>query len=186
MTKPPSMYQSAMGTAFDRLHPALKRFHSLTGRWTLQGQVHIEPPQHRLGRLLARWTGTPRAPREGPIEFQLQAAPQREHWLRRFPGFQMASALSLQHGEIVERLGPATLHFTLAEQSGALAMQLQRMRFAGVPCPRWLMPRIHASERGEGNRLHFDVRADVPGCGRVVHYRGHLEVPLLREEGTQT
>jgi hypothetical protein len=171
------MYQSAMGPAFDRLHPALQRFHALAGRWTLQGQVRIEPPQRRLGRLLARMTGTPRTAREGPIEFQLEAAPHRERWLRRFPGFHMASALSLHGGEIVERLGPATLHFTLGEQSGALVMELQRMQFAGIPCPRWLMPRIHAVERGEGDRLHFDVRADVPGCGRVVRYHGQLLVP---------
>jgi hypothetical protein len=181
-----AMYEQAMGSAFHRLHPALRRFHALAGHWTLQGHVRIEPPQRRLGHLLARVTGPPRAAREGAIEFQVQAAPHREQWLRRFPGFHMASSLSLRSGEIVERLGPASLHFALVEQDGALAMQLKRMRFAGIPCPRWLMPRIDATERGEGDRLHFDVRAEVPGCGRVVHYHGHLLVPPPEQDEEST
>lgn len=44
----------------------------------------------------------------------------------------------------------------------------------GVPCPRWLMPRIVAHERGGDDALHFDVQAVVPMAGLVVHYQGHL------------
>jgi hypothetical protein len=172
------LFQQAMGPAFDRLHPALRRFHSQAGRVTLHGHVRTEPPATRLGRLLAWFTRTPAAVQEGAIRFELDAAPLRERWTRHFPSSTMASTLSLRGGEVIERLGAATLAFELREIDGGLAMVLQRMRFLGVPCPRWLMPRIRAEERGEGDSLHFDIQADVPGCGTVVHYRGWLALPL--------
>lgn len=170
-----------MGPAFDRLHPAVRRFHALSGRWVLWGQVHIERPERRLGRWLARLTGTPGAEEKGPVRFELRAAPQEERWTRFFPGFTMSSRLALHGAEVMERLGPATLFFHLAEVRGGLAMQLTRMRFLGIPCPRFLLPRISAVEIGEGERLLFDVRAEVPGLGRVVHYAGYLVVPGVLE-----
>jgi hypothetical protein len=176
-SQPRSLFQLAMGPAFERLHPALRRFHSLAGRSTLSGRVRTEPPPTRLGRLLACFTRTPSTAQEGPIRFELDAAPQRERWTRHFPSSTMASTLSLRGGEVIERLGAATLVFELREAEGRLSMVLKRMRFLGIPCPRWLMPRIRAEERGEGDSLHFDIQADVPGCGTVVHYQGWLALP---------
>jgi hypothetical protein len=50
------------------------------------------------------------------------------------------------------------------------------MRFLGVPCPRWLMPRIVAEETGNEGRLHFRVAAALPLVGVVASYRGHLDL----------
>ena len=184
----PSMYRSALGpTAFARLHPALQRFHALQGHVRLHGQVTTAPPAGIAARLLGRWLGTPLAARTGPVAFVLQAGPQEEHWTRHFPGRTMRSRLRLQaDGHVVERLGPARLVFRLHESGGGLAMQLQSLHFFGVPCPGWLRPRVVAEERGtdaaagapgaEGARLHFDVRASVPGMGAVAGYRGWLDL----------
>ena len=177
MKRDSTLFGQAMGPAFERLHPALRRFHSLAGRATLSGRVRTEPPATRLGRLLAWFTRTPSTAQEGAIRFELDAAPLRERWTRHFPFSTMASTLSLRGGEVIERLGAATLAFDLREVDGGLSMQLKRMRFLGIPCPRWLMPRIRAEERGDGDTLHFDIQADVPGCGTVVHYRGWLALP---------
>jgi len=177
MTQDGSLFEQAMGPAFERLHPALRRFHSLAGRWSLHGSVRTEPPATWLGRLLAWFIRTPLAAQEGAIRFELDAAPLRERWTRHFPFSTMASTLSLRGGEVIESLGAATLAFDLQEVGGGLSMVLQRMRFFGIPCPRWLMPRIRAEERGDADTLHFDIRADVPGCGTVVHYRGWLALP---------
>ena len=56
-------------------------------------------------------------------------------------------------------------------------MQLVRLRFLGVPCPRWLMPAIVADETAGEGRLHFEIRASLPLVGVVTRYRGHLDVP---------
>jgi hypothetical protein len=177
MTRDGSLFRQAMGPAFDRLHPALRRFHTLAGRSTLHGQVRTEPPATWLGRLLARFTRTPLTAQEGAIRFELDAAPLRERWTRHFPFSTMVSTLSVRDGQVIESLGAATLAFDLQEVDGGLSMVLKRMRFLGIPCPRWLMPRLRAVERGEDGKLHFDIQADVPGCSTVVHYRGWLALP---------
>ena len=60
-------------------------------------------------------------------------------------------------------------------------MALRSMRFLGIPCPRWLLPRIVAREQGAGERLHFEIRASVPLFGQVTGYRGWLDVPRAGE-----
>ena len=166
-----------MGAHYANLAPALQRFHRLRGQHTLHGEVEIVPPASPPARMLAWLLGTPRQAIRGPVRFELQADASRETWIRHFPLKTMQSTLLLIDGQVVEQLGPARLVFALTEFDGALDMALQAMRFFGIPCPRWLMPRLVARETGDANRLHFDVQAAVPLIGMVTHYRGHLVVP---------
>ena len=177
MLKACSMYEIALGPDYRRLHPTVQRFHRLVGRVQLQGQVRCTRAAHWLGRLLAWIVRAPRREAEGPLRFELDAGVLREHWVRHFPGCTMASTLRLQPGLVVERIGPASLHFRLREQDGALVMDLARMRLLGLPCPRALQPRVLARERGEGGHFCFEVEAQVPGLGRVVGYSGYLVLP---------
>ncbi|WP_443083400.1 DUF4166 domain-containing protein [Variovorax sp. PBL-E5] len=73
-------------------------------------------------------------------------------------------------------MGAARLDFDLREAGGRLEMHLRGLRFLGVPCPRWLLPRLVAEETGDGDRLHFRVRASLPLVGTVTSYRGHLRI----------
>ena len=171
-----SLYQRVMGESFSRLAPALQRFHNLRGHQMLQGRVRTEAPVGWAARLLARALGTPLQASAGAIRFELFAQASEERWVRHFPQQGMSSVMRLQQGRIVEQLGAARLEFELAEVSGTLQMRLQRMHFFGLPCPRWLQPRILAEERGDGDRLLFHIRAEVPGLGLVSAYRGHLEL----------
>lgn len=173
-----SVYEAAMGADFGRLHPTVQRFHRIKGQARLSGTVECVPARHWLGRWLARALGAPRHAARGPLSFELEAQPAQEHWVRHFPGCTMASTLRLIDGQLVERLGAATLVFRLSAEQGALHMHLDRMRFFGVPCPRWLLPRLAAVERGEGDRFDFQVQAWVPGLGCVVNYAGHLGLKL--------
>ncbi len=79
---------------------------------------------------------------------------------------------------VEEHLGAARLTFNLLASEDELSMRLEKMRFFGVPCPTWLMPRIVAEESGEGGRIHFLVTAEVPFVGSVVSYRGYLELSM--------
>ncbi len=178
---PPSLYRAVMGPAYERLHPALQYFHGLQGHTVLHGEVATQGPQGALGRLLARLTGTPLQERSGPIRFVLDAAPAEETWTREFPGQVMRSCLRLVQGQVVESLGAARLVFGLAAEGDVLVMQLRAMRFLGIPCPRWLLPRVVARERGEGSRLHFEISAGLPVVGRIAGYRGWLELPGMED-----
>ncbi|MEJ8845960.1 DUF4166 domain-containing protein [Variovorax rhizosphaerae] len=171
------MYERAMGDEFHRLDAAVQRFHRLAGKHELEGRVETIAPRSVIGKLLALCLGTPRRSQQGPIRFELDASPAAETWVRHFPGKVMASNFRPQGREIIESLGAARLAFELHERDGALVMRLLRMHFIGIPCPRWLMPRIVAEERGRHDRLDFAVSASVRLVGKVADYRGHLVLP---------
>lgn len=172
-----SLYAQVLGDAFHRLAPALRRFHALSGRHVLDGQVEVQAPAGLAARLLAIGLGAPRHAGTGPLRFELDADAHAEQWTRCFPGRRMASRFRASGGLLQEQLGAARLTFSLHEEGGALHMRLVGLRFLGVPCPRWLMPAIMAREQGDGAHLRFEVSATVPGIGRVASYRGHLQVP---------
>ena len=171
-----SMYETAMGPAFEGLAEPVKRFHRTRGRRELHGWVRTEAPASMLARLLARCLGTPLTPTSGAIRFELDAEPSCELWVRHFPTKTMRSRMRLVGGKLTERLGLARLHFELAADEGRLVMHLRGLRFLGIPCPGWALPRIVAEEEGRDGRLHFTVRASLPLIGQVAGYSGHLVV----------
>mgnify|MGYP003575826313 CR=1 FL=1 len=171
------VFRHAMGPAYQRLDAAVQAFHDLRGRAELHGEVETQAPSTRLGLLLARALGAPRAQARGPLRFELQCEAGSETWTRHFPARTMRSCLGLHGTEVVETLGAARLVFALEERGGALVMVLRGMRFLGVPCPRWLLPRVQARETGRDGRLHFDVSATLPVIGQVAGYRGWLALP---------
>lgn len=175
MTAPP-MYQQLMGEAYARLAPAVRRFHALQGHAVLRGRVRVAAPSGRAARLLAWCMGTPGVAQDGPLLFELQARPGLQRWERRFPLHTMVSTMRPAGAVLAEQLGPAVLFFELREDGGRLVMLLARMRFLGLPCPRWLLPVIIAREHGVGDRLHFEVQARLPGLGLVTDYSGYLDL----------
>jgi hypothetical protein len=172
-----AIFRQVLGTSFDLLDAPVRAFHELSGEHELQGWVQIDAPASMAARFLARCLGTPVATVCGALRFQLDASADREWWTRHFPARTMRSCLTHSRGEVVERLGPVALCFTLQVREGRLVMQLERLRLLGLACPRWLMPSVHAEERGLDGRIHFDVRASMPVIGQVAAYRGHLELP---------
>jgi len=179
--RPPPLYLRVMGEpAFNRLPPAVQAFHRLAGVHALRGEVQTQAPARRLGRWLARLMGTATQSVQGPLGFRLEAEPQAETWTRYFPGQTLVSRLSAWAGQpagLQEQMGPARLRFHLRAGPDHMAMELVAMRFLGIPCPRWLMPRIVAREFDDEGRLRFEVRAEVPGLGLVVAYQGWLALP---------
>ncbi|CAN7149194.1 DUF4166 domain-containing protein [Pseudorhodoferax sp. LjRoot39] len=174
-----AVFEQVMGAQFGRLPSAVQRFHRLRGRHVLQGQVRTGAPASAPARWLGRLLGTPLHADDGPIRFELDAAAAQETWIRHFPGRTMRSTLRPAGEVLVERLGPARLGFRLAALDGMLAMQLTHMRFFGLPCPRWLLPRVTAQEHGDGDTLHFRICAALPWLGVVAEYQGHLSLERL-------
>lgn len=175
-----SLYEQVIGESFAVVHPAVRQFHRVTGRFQFKGTVLTDAPTSRLAGLLARILGTPLQASTGPLLMHIAADSRGEVWTRRFPHGTMTSRMRVAAGRLVEQLGPVRLSFDLAEESGRLVMRLVGLHFLGIPCPRPLLPRIRAEERGSGTDLHFDVSAALPLAGTVASYRGWLVV-LHRE-----
>ncbi len=172
-----TLYEQVMGPAFDQLPSAVRRFHRLSGQHELHGWVETDAPASLPARALAVCLGTPLKAASGPIRFQLDASSDRETWSRHFPSKSMNSTLSVSGLFLIESLGVTRLSFALAQVAGGLEMQLRSLRFLGVPCPSWLLPRVVAREHGDADRLEFRVQAVLPLIGVVAAYRGHLLVP---------
>ena len=170
------MYETVMGPAFEALADPVKSFHRTHGRRTLHGWVRTEAPASWPARLLARSLGTPLDPVSGAIRFELDATPTCETWVRHFPGKTMRSRMRLVKGELTERLGPTLLHFQLLADEGRLVMRLRALKFLGIPCPRWALPRIVAEEEGRDGRLYFRISAALPLIGQVAGYTGYLAI----------
>ena len=171
------MYEQVMGERFSRLAPEIQAFHHLAGKHALHGRVEVNAPTTFLAKLLATLLGTPRSASQGEIRFELDAHPESETWTRHFPSKTMRSRLQLVDGQLVENLGAARLMFELTENQGQLNMHLCHLYFLGIPCPAWLLPQVLAEETGGDGRLHFRVRAEVPGVGLIAGYHGHLTLP---------
>lgn len=175
------LFEHVMGDAYQRLDATVRAFHDLRGEAELHGQVETEAPAGALAALLARVLGAPRTRMQGALRFELACEAGQQTWTRHFPQRTMRSRMQLHGGNLVETLGPTRLVFALEEDGGGLVMVLRSMRFLGVPCPKWLLPRIEAREQGREGRLHFQVRAALPVIGPVTGYRGWLELPAQGE-----
>jgi hypothetical protein len=155
---------------------AVRRFHRLAGHQLLQGHVQVDAPATWAARALAWCLGSPQRGGSGDVRFELHASAACETWTRYFPSKTMTSRMRLERSRVVEQLGAARLTFNLVGTPHRLEMRLIGMRFMGIPCPRWLLPRIVAEETGDADRLHFSVQATLPLVGTVASYRGHLVV----------
>ena len=177
----PSLFERALGDSYARLAAPLQRFHRLSGRHVLHGQVETGAPASTLARVLAWCLGTPHRAGHGALSFELDTQPHEEIWVRIFPSQTMRSRLCLNGRFIVEKLGAATLRFEVTENNGRLEMHLAGLRFLGIGCPRWLMPQVRATEKSGGpdapDQLHFDIEAALPLAGIVASYRGWLSMP---------
>ena len=171
-----SLYEQVMGASFARLPAAVRRFHRLSGQRSLEGWVETLAPSSFLARLLAHCLGAPQKNVRGRIRFELDAQPDAECWVRHFPAKTMMSRLVRVGKRVEEQLGASRLRFRLLATDAGLVMELERLHFFGVPCPRWLLPTIVAEEHGDHDQIHFKVSATVPLIGVVASYQGHLDL----------
>ncbi|MDB5829711.1 MAG: hypothetical protein JWQ73_3931 [Variovorax sp.] len=172
-----SLYRQVLEEDFWQLHPAVQRFHSLSGTHILRGEVRMQAPRRWLAKSLARLLGAALAAVHGHIRFELGAQAQSVRWTRHFPARSMTSTLTKKDRFVLEKLGAARLTFRLEAAHGRLVMHLERLHFLGLRCPRWALPTIVAEESGETDVVHFNVSASLLWVGLVSGYRGTLLVP---------
>ncbi len=79
-------------------------------------------------------------------------------------------------GVIEERFGAIAICMVLVSRPDGLDMVRSSGRIGPIPIPGFLLPRIKAEERVEGQRHRFDVDIALPVIGRLVAYRGWLEL----------
>ncbi len=177
MTAP--LFARALGPAFDRLPPVVRRFHDVTARHEWRGEAEVLRGTGLLARLIAAAMGFPPAGRV-PLTLVLERAGEGESagesWTRDFGGHVLRSRLSpAGQGRVTERFGPSAVLLEPRVADGGLDLPSPGARLLGIPVPRLLAPVSESIEREADGRFLFDVKGTVPLAGLVVHYRGWLE-----------
>ena len=173
----PSLYRRVLGRRYDRQSPAGQRLHDAgASRWT--GRCTVDGAATGLGRLLAWLLQFPPASTDAPIAVDFTVAEGGEVWTRHVGGRAMRSRQYIgartPHGWVVEHFGLVAFDLAVPVAEGRLELVMQGMRCLGVPLPRFVWPRIVASEVEEDGRFPFDVEIGLPLIGRLVRYRGWL------------
>lgn len=170
-----SLFAQVLGPAFDTLPAPVRALHLAQGMGRYRGEVDVERGQGWLSRVVAAATHLPPAAC-GPVCVEIDASPESERWTRFIGGRAMPSRLWREGDVLCERLGLATFGFRLEVVDAAIVWRVVRVRVFGLSLPAHWFTGVGARESAEGERYRFDVWAALPLAGRLVHYRGWLDV----------
>jgi len=82
---------------------------------------------------------------------------------------------------LTETFWPMTFDFHLRGDADGLKMEIQSWRLLCLPLPRFLAPRIDATEQVRDGLFNFDVRIALPWGPLIVHYQGQLKRDHARQ-----
>lgn len=170
-----TLYAELLGEALARLPAPLRAIHSRTGTASYRGEVEVRAGDGMLARAFAKAAHLPSA-YKGAIDVEIVAEESAEFWTRRFGAHAMRSRLRACEGHLRERLGPVRFDFALDAVDATIRWRVARVRVCGLPLPASWFAGVRAVESVDADLYRFDVRAELPGIGRIVHYRGWLDV----------
>lgn len=172
------LFARALGAGWRQLPEVTRAIHRATPSITLAGVASIAGAEGPAGRLVARLFGFPEEAANVPVEVVITRDGDRELWARHYPTRTMRSVMTRPdpaRSTIEEWLGPFRFRLRLAASQEGIDLVPERVSWHGLPLPRWLLPRIAATERASPDSRHlFDVRISLWPFGRLVHYRGWL------------
>jgi hypothetical protein len=172
---PPSLFRRLLGEAFDTLPAPIQRVHDERTRKVLTGRCRIARGSGCLARVLARIASLPAAGDGLPVQVLIETDGQAETWSRDFAGQPMRSRLRERGACLDEVLGPLGFRFALRANERAIDWTVVRVRALGLPLPVAWFAGVSARESVVAGRYTFDVRAELPWIGLLVHYHGWLE-----------
>ncbi len=168
-------FRVCCGADFHKLPQTIQRAH--TGRIQLQGHVRVE----RGGTIANLMASALRMPQAGEAVAMSVDGDHRTDcmiWDRTFDGRRFRSCFRRAGNHLIESIGPFRLYLRVAVAEGRLRYLLDRVSLFGLPWPRFLAPRLDAWEGEAGGRYDFGVEVRLPFIGRLVQYRGQLDLAV--------
>jgi hypothetical protein len=162
---------------WSRLAPAVQRMHGEGRLIRASGQAEVEGAMHGPARLLRRLLTLPEPGNGQAIALTIERHADHERWIRGFARGRMSSILRPGRQQpLRERLGPVTLHFSLQRAGDAIDWQLQRVSLLGLPLPPAFCGKVLSRSGASNGRYTFEIDAQLPLLGRLIAYRGWLEI----------
>jgi hypothetical protein len=172
-----SLYANLLGPDFAALPAALACMHARRGAQRYFGEVSVLRGTSAVARLFAACARLPPA-YAGAIEVDIVADADVEQWTRRFGTSALRSRIHARDGLLRERLGLACFDFRLSVAQQTIHWNVSAASVLGLRLPvRWFTG-VTAAESIREARYQFDVRAELPGIGLLVHYSGWLDPRL--------
>jgi hypothetical protein len=170
----PTLFQSALGAAWQNLPPEVQRLHSVQDIESFSGTAEVMRGTSLLARLTAMIFRFPAAGRNVPLTITKTRTRSGETWERNFAGRRFRSYLTpARPGHYRERFGPFNYEQELPVVNGEMWLPVRRGWFLGIPLLRFMLPGSDSREYAENGQFHFDVGLSAPlGGGLIVRYRG--------------
>lgn len=170
-----SLFKRLLGASFDGLPAPIRRVHDGREHKVLSGRCHISRGSGFLVSLLGWAASLPRSGDDLPLSVSFLCDGAGEVWSRDFGGHPMRSTLAEHNGLLEEVLGPARFRFALRVDDSGVAWSVAGISVLGVPLPAAWFQAVTARQSVQADRYTFDVRAELPWIGLLVHYHGWLE-----------
>ena len=179
MTRMAPLFPTLLGPDVWQALPApVQRMHGSPVRIVAEGEADIDGAPHLVARLLRRLLGLPEPGPRQPLRVVITPDGMRETWARQFVSRRMQSVLSHREGSplLYEQLGPTTLGFVLRRDGDAIDWSLRKVWAFGIPLPRACVGNVLSRSGCVDGRYTFTVDTRLPLIGRLVAYRGWLEI----------
>ena len=173
-----ALFRSLLDAAdWSRLAPAVQRMHGEGRLIQASGRAEVDGATHAPARLLRRLLTLPEPGSGQAIALTIERHADHERWIRGFARGRMSSTLRAGQGlPLRERLGPVTLHFSLRREGDAIDWQLRRVSLLGLPLPPAFCGKVLSRSGARDGHYTFEIDAHLPLLGRLIAYRGWLEI----------
>jgi hypothetical protein len=167
------LYQRLLGEDFERLPPVMRAFHTSARGGSADAIMRVERGRGLLHRI-AGWLGRlPEAGEHVHTSVEVRVERDRERWIRSFEGTRVESVQWAEGDLFVERSGPLAFVFELElDPEGVLHFRLARVRFFGIPLPRFLAPSAISTVVPDREGWQVEVEMRAPILGTVLRYEG--------------
>lgn len=155
------IYRALLEDDFEKLPPALRRFHGAAGTRRATGSATV---RHESA-LLAWLVGFPAAGDRVPLALDVSATEDEETWTRWFGGAMRRSTQRRSGGLLMETAGPLRIGFRISADEGGIRFESRQARLWGIPIPL----RVEAMARGGDRSWEVEVRV-----AHVGWYRGAM------------
>lgn len=178
MTSDPALFPALLGERWHQLAMPVQQMHGNAPHVLARGAADVEGATNLPVRWLRCLLGLPEPGLQQLLEVTIERRGTREIWTRRFASKQMRSVLDRVTNSplLSERLGPITLHFELLRDDKFIDWQLRSAHMFGLPLPRALFGNVLSRSGAQDGRYAFHIDTRLPLLGRLVAYRGWLEI----------
>ncbi|WP_237060266.1 DUF4166 domain-containing protein [Microbulbifer sediminum] len=167
------------GYHFADLHPTLQQLHTNGGR--LVGDVTLSRGSGLAGVIGRRLAKKMRLPEPGSHRLAVDISHGADglYWHRSFNETNRVHSLFRPVGKIgngywIEETGPLSMQLTVDIIDGGWFWRCLKVKFMGLPIPRWLVPESRAYKLVEAGKYRFHVEFSLPVLGSLVSYSGLL------------